>query len=63
MQYRIQVNTYGDTSEDIWTGNAKVYDTESAAVEAVKDLFMRWTAVRHYRVVDDNETVVFRSDT
>jgi hypothetical protein len=61
--FKVQVNTYGDTSEDTWAGNAMTYNSESDAINAAKDLFMRWTAVRHYRVLDVNDTVVFRSDT
>ena len=63
MEYRIQVNTYGDRTEDIWTGNAKIYPDQESAVTAVKDLFQRWTAVKHYRVIDSTDTVVFRSNT
>lgn len=63
MEYRIQVNTYGDRTEDTWTGNAKIYPDQESAVAAVTDLFQRWTAVKHYRVVDSTDTVVFRSDT
>ena len=51
MTFHVQVNTYGDRSEDVFTGNARVYDTPEEATEAAKNLFMRWTAVRTWRVV------------
>ena len=63
MKYRIQVNTYGDRNENTWTGNAVTYASQAQAEYAAENLFMRWTGVKHYRVVDQNDTVVFRSDT
>lgn len=57
MSFRVRVNTAGDPA-DSWAGNAIEHETAEAATEAAKDLFMRWTAVRFWRVVDENETVV-----
>ena len=62
MKYRVQVNTYGD-KPDAWSGNAVTYDTPEAAAEAAKDLFYRWTAVQHWRVVDENDNVIEGSRT
>lgn len=41
-----------------WVGNGLVFDTVDAAVIYAKDLFYRWTAMRLWRVVDENGTVV-----
>lgn len=55
--YKVFVNTAGDPP-DSWATNAMEYDTVEAATEAAKDLFMRWTAVNQWRVMDpDKETV------
>lgn len=62
MKYRVEVNTVSDTP-DAWTGNRVDHDTQEAAVEAAKDLFHRWTAVRDWRVVDDDGLVVAGSQS
>ena len=54
MDYRIQVNVSGDKDEDTWTGNAVLFPTPTEADEYARDLFMRWTAVKFWRVVDEN---------
>lgn len=56
MNYRVQVNTVS-CGPDQWSGNAVTYETPEAAESAAKDLFMRWTAVRYWRVVDEDDTV------
>jgi hypothetical protein len=57
VKYRMQVHTYS-CAPDTWTGNAIVHDTAEAAIEAAKDLFGRWTAVKFWRVVDEHDTVI-----
>lgn len=57
LPFRVEVNTYGDVSEEVFSGNAMTYDTVEAAVDAAKDLFTRWTAVRTWRVVDADDQV------
>lgn len=51
--YKIQVHTYGDPAGS-WSGNAVEHDTQELAEDAAKDLFMRWTAVKWWRVIDEN---------
>ena len=57
MKYRFQVNTAGDPV-DSWAGNAITYDTAELAELAARDLFMRWTAVNFWRVIDQNGKVI-----
>ncbi len=57
MKYRVQVNVAGDKDDDTWTGNAVTYPTPEEALEAARDLFMRWTSVNYWRVVDANDKV------
>jgi hypothetical protein len=54
MDYRMQVNVSGDKDEDTWSGNALLFPTPEAAEEYARDLFMRWTQVKFWRVVDEN---------
>jgi len=56
--YKVYVNTHGDP-EDSWATNAMKYDTVEIAVEAAKDLFSRWTAVKYWRVMDVTQTTVY----
>ena len=56
MKYRVEVNTYGD-KPDAWTGNAVTYDTAEEARKYAVDLYQRWTAVKYWRVIDQNEVV------
>lgn len=56
--YKVFVNTAGDPA-DSWATNAMKYDTVEAAEEAAKDLFMRWTAVRFWRVMDADKQTVY----
>ena len=56
--YKVYVNTHGDP-EDSWATNGKKYDTVEIAAEAAKDLFMRWTAVKYWRVMDVTQTQVY----
>jgi len=56
--YKVFVNTAGDP-EDSWNTNAMKYDTVEAAEEAAKDLFMRWTAVNKWRVMDADKQTVY----
>lgn len=55
--YRYEVNTVS-CPEGVFTGNAVKCDTEEQAIEAAKDLFMRWHAVREWRVVTNHGEVV-----
>lgn len=57
MKYRIQVNVAGDKDDDTWTGNSVTYPTPEEARDAAFDLFMRWTSVKYWRVVDEDDKV------
>ena len=54
--YIVEVNTAGD-KPDSWASNALTFDTAEEAEHYAKDLFMRWTAVRYWRVIDQNKVV------
>ena len=56
--YKVFVNTAGDPP-DSWATNAIEHDTVEDAVEAAKDLFSRWTAVKYWRVMDPNKETVY----
>ena len=61
MNYHVEVNTAGDR-EGVFTGNRVDHETIEIAEEAARDLFHRWTAVNHWRVVDDNGVVITQSN-
>jgi hypothetical protein len=44
-----------------WCGNDKVFHDASSAEEWARDLFMRWTLVREWRVIDDTSAVIVAS--
>ena len=54
--YKVEVHTSGDPV-DSWAGNGITHETAEAAEEAARDLFMRWTAVVYWRVVDSSGDV------
>ena len=56
--YKVFVNTAGDP-EDSWATNGIDHDTVDAAQRAAEDLFMRWTAVNKWRVMDPNQENVY----
>ena len=56
--YKVFVNTAGDP-EDSWNTNAMKYGTPEEAEEAARDLFMRWTAVNKWRVMDAEQQQVY----
>jgi len=56
--YKVFVNTHGDP-EDSWATNGIKYNTAEEAAEAAKDLFMRWTAVKYWRVMDSEQQTVY----
>ena len=56
--YKVFVNTHGDP-EDSWATNGKKYETAEEAEAAAKDLFMRWTAVKFWRVMDAEQQTVY----
>ena len=56
-KYKVEVNTAGDPP-GAFTGNAIEHDTQDDAIEAAKDLFMRWFAVEKWRVVTTDGEVV-----
>ncbi len=60
MKYRVQVNTYGDP-EDSWAGNAITHASRAQAKNAAENLASRWTAVKFWRVIDQNDKVVLSS--
>ena len=55
--YRVQVKTVS-CADGVFTGNANVYKTKDAAIDAAKDLFSRWFAVEKWRVIDDNNKTI-----
>ncbi len=57
-EYRVEVNTAGDPP-DSWASNRIRFDDANEAHDYAKDLFMRWTAVRYWRVIDDNSNIAF----
>ena len=57
MKYRVEVNTYGDP-EGSFVGNAITHASRAQAKIAAEDLFGRWTAVKFWRVVDQDDKVV-----
>jgi len=56
--FKVFVNTHGDP-EDSWSTNAIKYGSVEEATEAAKDLFMRWTAVKFWRVMDADKQTVY----
>lgn len=56
--FKVFVNTAGDPP-DSWATNAMEYGSVEEAEEAAKDLFMRWTAVNQWRVMDPNKENVY----
>ena len=51
--YRVVVN---DGSG--WSGNGMVFDTKDEAVVYAMNLFARWTAVKDWRVIDEEGNTV-----
>lgn len=56
MSYKPEVSTAGDPI-GIYTSNALRFATEAEAQVYVRDLAMRWTAVRSYRVTACDDPV------
>jgi len=59
MSYKPEV--ISDSSGE-WYGNALRFATREEAEANVKDLMMRWFAVRETRVVESDEPVNYRWD-
>ena len=57
MKFKVEVNTVGDP-EDSWSGNDITHASRAQAKWAAENLFDRWTAVKKWRVVDQNDKVV-----
>ena len=49
MAYKVEVIA---DSSGRWCGNALVFATKTEAEQYAKNLFMRWTSVREWRVVE-----------
>lgn len=47
-----KVEVIADTAGN-WTGNALTFDTVEKAKQYADNLFMRWTAVREWRVIEE----------
>lgn len=58
MEYRIEVNVSSDKDKDTWSGNAIRFSDDDEARDAAKDLFMRWTSVVFWRVIDESDKVI-----
>jgi len=57
MNYHVEVHTVS-CGPDEWTGNNVNHPTAGKATDAARDLFGRWTAIRYWRVVDDDGKVI-----
>lgn len=60
-EYRVEVNTVS-CAPGTWTGNAIRFNEADECEEAARDLFMRWTAVKYWRVIDDQDVVHASND-
>lgn len=56
-KYHVEVQTVS-CGPDEWTGNSVKHDDAEKAEAAAKDLYSRWTAVKCWRVTDDDGYVV-----
>ncbi len=56
-KYHVEINTYS-CEPGQFTGNQMDYYSEGEAVQAAKDLFLRWTASKYWRVVDDDGIII-----
>lgn len=54
QSYKVEV--IADSSEQ-WAGNAVRFATRKEAEEYAQDLYLRWTAVRDWRVIESDEPV------
>jgi hypothetical protein len=54
MSYKVGVKTRGDQD---WASNGLRFATREIATEYGHDLFMRWTAVEDWAVLDSEEPV------
>jgi hypothetical protein len=61
MSWKAEVNTYSD-SADTWTGNALRFATPEEAKHYGDNLFSRWTAVKHVRVVESTDQANYTWD-
>jgi hypothetical protein len=52
--YKIEVQA---DSTGTWAGNALRFETGDQAADYANDLWSRWTAVRHWRVLKDDKPV------
>lgn len=57
MKYRVQINASYDPP-DFWAGNGITHASRAQAKIAAENLFSRWTAVKFWRVIDQNDKVV-----
>jgi 1,2-phenylacetyl-CoA epoxidase PaaB subunit len=58
--YKVEV--LADNS-GVWTGNGLTFATKQEAIAYAKNLFMRWTAVREYRVVRASRVYMIRLES
>ena len=56
MSFKAEVNTAGDPP-DAYTSNGLRFASEEEGKIYARDLMMRWTAVRDFRVVPSDEPV------
>lgn len=52
MSYNVWVTTTGDNGS--WSSNRVEYDTINDAIQAGRDLFMRWFAVENWAVIESD---------
>jgi len=57
MRYHVEVHTVSCAPMH-WTGNSVEHVSAAKAEAAARDLFGRWTAVRYWRVIDDEGEVI-----
>jgi hypothetical protein len=53
----MEVNVTTDKDEDTWSGNALTFPTPEKARDYARALLGRWTLVRWWRVLDENDKI------
>ncbi len=57
MRYHVEVHTVSCAPMH-WTGDSVEHGSAAKAEAAARDLFGRWSAVRYWRVIDDDGEVI-----
>jgi hypothetical protein len=59
VSYKVECNTAGSTT---WASNALRFATSAEGEAYGHDLFMRWTALNEYRVIECEDPVNYKWD-